>query len=63
MIIEVESAIYQMVNDRGLSETVIEKVYTSEEMNQVQSCMAISKGTPQHIIDKIKQSHKALYLD
>jgi len=63
LIVEVESAIYQMVKDRGLPEDVIEKVYTSEEMNQVQSCMAISKGTPQHIINKIRQSHKTLYLD
>lgn len=63
LIVEVESAIYQMVRDRGLPKNMIEKVYTAEEMNQVQSCMAISKGTPQNIINKIKQSHKTLYRD
>ncbi|MDG1753016.1 MAG: transporter substrate-binding domain-containing protein [Thalassotalea sp.] len=63
LIVEVEIGVFQMLRELGLPENTIEKAYTFEEMNQAQSCLAVSKGTPQHIIEKIKQSHKALYLD
>jgi polar amino acid transport system substrate-binding protein len=63
LIVEVEVGVFQMLRDLDLPAETIEKAYTFDEMNQAQSCMAISKGTPQHIIDKIRQSHKALYLD
>lgn len=63
LIVEVEVGVFQLLKGLGLPADTIEKAYTFDEMNQAQSCMAISKGTPQHIIEKIKQSHKALYLD
>lgn len=63
LIVEVEVGVFQMLKELGLPANTIEKTYTFDEMNQAQSCMAISKGTPQHIINKIRQSHKTLYLD
>lgn len=61
LIVEAEMAIFQMINELELPAGAVEKVYTFDEMNQAPICMALSKGTPEHIVEKIRQSHKALY--
>ncbi|GAA6205339.1 transporter substrate-binding domain-containing protein [Thalassotalea sp. SU-HH00458] len=61
LIVEAEMAIFQIVKEKGLPEDTVEKVYTFDEMNQAPICMALSKETPAYIVEKIRQSHKALY--
>lgn len=61
LIVEAEMAIFQMINELGLPKDAVEKVYTFDEMNQAPICMALSKDTPEYIVEKIRQSHKALY--
>lgn len=58
LIVEVDETIYQMLEELNLPANTVEKVYTFDEKEQPEFCMAISKGTPQIIIDKIRNSHQ-----
>jgi polar amino acid transport system substrate-binding protein len=61
LIVEAELSIIQILNELGLPKQTVEKVYTFDETNQTPICMALSKETPANIVEKIRQSHKALY--
>jgi len=61
LLVETEDAIAQMLARLKLPSETIEKVYTLKLEDQADLCIAISKGTPSHIVDKIKNSHQVLY--
>jgi len=61
LLVEIEDAMVQMLTRMKLPSETIEKVYTLKPEDQVDLCMAISKGTPSHIVDKIRSSHQVLY--
>ncbi|MCJ8319159.1 MAG: transporter substrate-binding domain-containing protein [Colwellia sp.] len=61
LLVETEEAIVQMLANLKLPNKTIEKVYSLKPEDQADLCMAISKGTPSHIIDKVRSSYQALY--
>ncbi|NQZ89644.1 MAG: transporter substrate-binding domain-containing protein [Colwellia sp.] len=61
LLVEIEDAMFQMLARMKLPRETIEKVYTLKLEDQADLCMAINKGTPSHIVDKIRSSHQFLY--
>jgi len=61
LLVEIEDAMVQMLASLNLPSGTIDKVYTLKLEDQAGLCMAISKGTPSHIVDKIRSSHQVLY--
>jgi len=61
LLVEVDEAIIQMLTSLNLSNETVKKVYTLKAEDQAELCMAISKGTPSHIVDKVRSSYRVLY--
>jgi len=61
LIIAIDEDIYQMLESLKIPADTIEKVFTLKQTDETELCMAISKGTPSYIVDKIKSSQQALY--
>jgi len=61
LLIEIDQAMVQMLASLNLPSDTIEKVYTLKLEDQAELCMALSKGTPSYIVDKIRKSHQILY--
>jgi len=61
LMIAIDEDIYQMLKNLKIPADTIEKVLSLKQADETELCMAISKETPSHIVDKIKRSHQVLY--
>jgi len=61
LLVETEDAIAQMLDRLKLPSETIEKVYSLKFDDQADLCLAISKGTQSHIVEKINSSYQFLY--
>jgi len=61
LLVEIDEAMEKMLASLNLPSDTIEKVYTLKTEDQAELCMAISKGTPSYIVDKVRSSHQVLY--
>jgi polar amino acid transport system substrate-binding protein len=58
LIVEVEETLYEMLTAEDIREEAIEVVHTFAE--QGENCLALSKGTPLPLVEKIRQAHRSL---
>ena len=61
LIVEVEEAIYQYVNDAGYNDDYVEEVYAFKD--QPALCMALSKNTADDLVKKVREAHQSLLIE